>query len=259
MRGIVLVSLVSQMLSFVLWTHNAQAAFQTFTTLSSFTTATTSLVPTLISFDAVGSPTTIANGSSFQNVTFAHAQNFFGSNLVITDGLNTGTTIGPAQLPTVSGTQFLGNSVNANLTAGRHNITLQFNPASQIAGVGMFIVVPGTGRGTGILDVGISGGNEIRLSANNGNNFVQLGAVQQTLRAGQADEAQVYFMGLYNDSGLLGDILLSTPGITLAAYQYRLDDLRLVAVPEPSSLAALGIAGAIAGVRQLRKRKNKTA
>ncbi len=257
MRLLILVCLAAQLVVHGCLCIAARAAFQTFTSLSSFTAATASLVPSLVNFDSSGLPTPILNGSSFQNITFSQSQNFLGSNLVLTDGTNTGTFVGPAQLPTTSGSMFLGNTVNGNLTAGRHNFTMQFNPPTQIAALGISVVVPGTGRGAGVVD---PTGSEIRMSVNNGATFVQLGAVQQTLRAGQADEAQVYFLGLYNDSGLLGDVLLSTPGANLDAYQYRVDDLRLMAIPEPSSLAAVGLVGALAAVRRARsKRKASTA
>ena len=231
---------------------SASAAFQTFTSLSNFTAATASLVPSLVNFDSSGLPTPILNGSSFQNITFSHSQNFLGSNLVLTDGTNTGTFVATAQLPTTSGSMFLGNTVNGNLTAGRHNFTMQFNPPAQISAFGISVVIPGTGRGAGVVD---PLGSEIRMSVNNGATFVQLGAIQQTLRSGQADEAQVYFLGLYNDSGLLGDVLLSTPGANLDAYQYRIDDMRLMAIPEPSSLAAVGLAGALVAARRARNKK----
>lgn len=222
---------------------NDQAQFIAATTGPIFTT-------NLLNFDAATLPTTIADNSTFQNVLFRQSQDFLGTNLVITDGTQTGTFIGP-QLPTTSGTRFLGNTGNAQLVAGRHSFSMLFDSNSRVGALGLSIIASGTPA-----NLGINSG-EIRISINGGANVASLNTslIQQTLAAGTANESQVFFLGLYNDAGLLGDVLVSTTGL-VGAFRFRLDDIRVVtAVPEPSTLASLCLLGTLFSLRQLRRRR----
>lgn len=201
----------------------AQAGLLAYTSRVEFMTAAASLggAAQTVDFESLAAGTVIDSGTGVGGVAFHY--DFGGVRLQV------GSTY-----PTTSGDRYLGTDDGGVLQDG-DDIRLTFGPTRAI---GLYVISADT-----LFDGDITlttGGTSALLRADTV-------GVQQTL----PDGSKVYFLGLIDDSGSFGSVLLGTIG--LGAFFYNVDDIVRVGaarnVPLPgtlaSSLLALGLLAAL--------------
>lgn len=210
---------VGAVMSMVLTAGAVQAAPMLYTDRMAFDLAVSGagLTPSTIDFDGVAAGTTIADGGTFSGVTF---------NYPVLAGLGVGLEVRD-DFDTTSGNNFLGTDTGGLLDNDDFN--LSFGAASAI---GMFFI---TSDPAFADDIRITVGGFTASSS---------GATVDVL----ADGGLVYFIGIVDDMGgtfTSADIVTSqfAPDVF---FDYTVDDIIIArggvtAIPEPGSLAILGL------------------
>ncbi len=225
------------------WSSNTFGGLIAFTDFASFAAATSGGQLTVVGFEGISNNTIIGNNSTFQGITFQNGPGFLGSSLIVTNGIINGNA---TAVPTTNGSMFLGNSSTptGQLLAGSHAFSMSY---SNVNAVGMRIMVNSLSAPAALA-------GDIVLTST-------AGAVTASLPAAQAstlaDGSLVYFMGLMNDSGALPNISFTTPNSLPNDFSFRIDEIHLVAVPEPNSMALLLVSGSAWGLIRARQRKNR--
>jgi len=219
------------LLALLIATVPVLASTVTYTTLSSFTTATTGVTDQNFDSTAVG---TIApgDGSSSGTVgTLSFTANIAGDDLAVTSGFNT-----------TSGSNYLGTT-NFNTFASQDNFTVTLPSSSAI---GLYLLAGGP-LAAGEFTLSVAGGSAVNS------------AIPETTLG---DGTVVYFLGLTSDSNFTSATLkVTTPAGPADGPYWNVDDIRYgtaltttppPAVPEPASLLLIG-SGLLGVVRRIRK------
>ncbi len=235
-------SLLLAVLSVMTIPNSASAALQTFYTQSSFQSAFASLaVPvnqSLANFDSFSG----SQGTSFSNsgFTFAHSTANPPAGMRILSSPGT-TSSGNNSLgyDSVGFEDFTeGDVITITLPAGQRSIALNvITETTPSSGLGEFATLAITGgTATGTANTGAAPGSVIN---------------NQIFVPGSTTTKQ-QFLGFIND----------TPASTITTAQvtftgqglYRIDDVSIMAVPEPSSLALAAVAGLVGFARRRNRR-----
>ena len=228
-------------LAALLWGGAAQAALLTYTTQSSFITATAALgTKHLTNFDSTPVDTAFANGTGPAGSQFTLTSTTF-----VTDD----TPSVQDQFWTTSGTRYLGlDNADAQFSNGD---TLTFTLSGSVRAFGLYVIAGTTDYSLG--DFGLTVGGNTLSSA----------AADESDGAGGSS---AFFLGFTSDVDITSAVLnFGAPGEQKFFFNAAVDDVTLFdkagttppdpdpgTVPEPSSLVLLGVAGlALTATRRL--------
>jgi len=216
---VALTSLMSQRLVADVMTFTSRSAFNVAAAASAYSVKT-------VNFDSVSAPYVIADGVTFDSLTFSYA--FSGSaNLQISNVFST-----------TSGANFLGTDDGSSLLQDGDSFSVSFAPRSA---VGLYVISADT-----LVD------GDLRLTVGSDSASLNAAAVQQTL----PDSSKVYFLGLLNNGDTFSSATLSTHGGG-GAFTFNVDDLLVASatVPEPTVVLPVAVSLAYAAWRQRRQRR----
>ena len=200
---------------------SVEAAIVTYTDPAAFNIAISGRSIFSEDFDGSAVGTTIANGGSIGQFTFTYNWGN-GESLRVNNDNSTN-----------SGANYLGSTdgaLTSDFVARENDIT--FTPAGDSSAFGLFVITPNPA-----IDPAFSG--DIVLSAGGAN-----AELASSSLATLADNSQVYFLGLVEDTGAAIGPYSLTASIGAGAVQlpYRIDGLQAAtAVPEPSVVSAMSI------------------
>jgi hypothetical protein len=220
------------LLALLISTVTVAASTVTYTTLSSFTAATTGVTDQNFDSAPVGMLAPGDGSASGTVGTLSFTAHVDGGNFYVTNIFNA-----------TSGANYLGSDYPDGTLASQDNFTVTLPSSSAI---GLYLLVGGP-LAAGDFTLSVAGGSAVNS-----------GIAQTTL----GDGTFVYFLGLTSDTNFTSATLrLTTPAGPADGPYWNVDDIRYgtaltttppPAVPEPASLLLIG-SGLLGVVRRIRK------